>query len=150
MAGQGPAPKDPGVRRNRHDPRRGEWIDLPALDEPILPDLPRRAKGAGAWSARTKAMWSGWRQDRATTQYGPGTIALAIQLAYLFEDYVRGNEKFSEVRLVMDGLGLTEKGKRDLRWRVPRDEEQSTAPRRRVSSVTSDQRARLSVVPDPE
>lgn len=148
MAGAGPAPAE--TRRRKNTPARGEWIDLPALDEPILPDLPRRAKGAGAWSARTKAMWSGWRQDRATTQYGPGTIALAIQLAYLFEDYVRGNEKFSEVRLVMDGLGLTEKGKRDLRWRVARDEEQGTIPRRRVSAVTSDQRARLSVVPDPE
>ena len=144
----GPAPAE--TRRRRNVPARGEWIDLPALDEPILPDLPRRAKGAGAWSARTKAMWSGWRQDRATTQYGPGTIALAIQLAYLFEDYVRGNEKFSEVRLVMDGLGLTEKGKRDLRWRVPSDEEPATPQRQRSSSKSSGRRARLSVVPDPE
>lgn len=124
MAGRGPAPKDPAQRRNRNQKQRGEWIDLPHLEGPILPDLPH-----GNWSDRTRAMWDGWRQDPATTQYGPGTIALAVQLAYLFEDYVRGNEKFSEVRLVMDGLGLTEKGKRDLRWRVSPDAEVVDLPR---------------------
>lgn len=143
MAGPGPAPAE--TRRRRNVPARGEWIDLPPLTESILPDLPARGKGTGRWSARTRAMWAGWRQDRATTQYGPGTIALAIQLAYLFEDYVRGNEKFSEVRLVMDGLGLTEKGKRDLRWRVPRDETPEPRQRRRASR-SSDRRAHLTAV----
>lgn len=76
-------------------------------------------------------MWKGWQRDPATTQYGPGTIALAIQLAWLFEDYVRGEEKFSEVRLVMDGLGLTEKGKRDLRWKVPTPAEVIDMPERK-------------------
>lgn len=144
MAGNGPAPAE--NRRRTNAPARGEWVDLPALTNPVLPDLPARTKGTGRWSARTKAMWAGWSRDPATTQYGPGTLALAVQLAYLFEDYVRGDEKFSEVRLVMDGLGLTEKGKRDLRWRVSEVSTPEPGKRQRNASRAK-RRAHLTAVP---
>lgn len=120
MAGRGPAPKDPAQRRRRNQPTRGEWVDLPALAKPVLPaKLPARGRGAGNWSARTRAAWKAWREDPATGMYGPAELAAAIELAWLFEEAVRGKEKQSEVRLRMDGLGLTPKGKRDLRWRPP-------------------------------
>lgn len=90
-------------------------------------------------------MWTSWRKDPATTQYGPAEIALAIQLAWLFEAYVRGEEKHSEVRLIMDSLGLTPKGKRDLRWRIPQAaevveidaerEKRASARRRKIRAV---------------
>jgi len=70
------------------------------------------------WHPRTVAVWSAWRDDPATSQYGPAEIAAAVELAYLHDAYVRGEEKSAEVRLRMDGLGLTSKGKRDLRWRT--------------------------------
>lgn len=42
-----------------------------------------------------------------------------MQLARLFEELERGELRLAaEVRLRMDGLGLTAKGKRDLRWRI--------------------------------
>jgi hypothetical protein len=66
------------------------------------------------------AAWSSWRHDPATTQYGPSEIQSAVDLAYLYEQWARGDMKLAaEIRLRMDGLGLTPKGKRDLRWRVP-------------------------------
>lgn len=122
MAGRGFAPKDPAARRNRTAPSRGEWITLPAVDpaEPVLQDLPKRPRGTGRWHPRTVAAWAAWRLDPATTQYGPAEIAGAVELAWLHHDsIVKGDPKATEIRLRADGLGLTAKGKRDLRWRAP-------------------------------
>lgn len=142
MAGTGPAPKPAGQRRRRNAPARGEWIDLPPLDSPILPELPERSEAEGEWSERTIFTWKAWQQDPATTQYGPAAKAQALNLAYLFEGWVRGDEKWSEVRLTMDGLGLTEKGKRDLRWRVqPGDEDPETDKVKSSKSVRNRVRA---------
>jgi hypothetical protein len=119
MAGRGPVPKDPAARRNRTPSARGEWVDLPPLERPVLPELAPSASARGRrWSPRTVAAWNAWRQDPATGQFGPAEIAAAVELAYVMEAHVRGEEKAAEVRLRMDGLGLTPKGKRDLRWRV--------------------------------
>lgn len=118
MAGRGPAPKDPAQRRRRNEPTRGEWVDLPALTEPVLPKLPTFYRNRAKFSQRMKSAWDAWRQDPATTQFGPAEIAAALELAYLMEAMIRGDEKAAEIRLRMDGLGLTAKGKRDLRWRV--------------------------------
>jgi hypothetical protein len=128
MAGRGPAPKDPGQRRRRNEPARGEWVELEALKGPVLPLLPKRGKGEGSWSPRTRAVWAAWRADPATSQYGPAEVAAAVELAWIFEAAVRGEERASEVRLRMDGLGLSAKGKRDLRWRSPTEQKPSAAP----------------------
>jgi hypothetical protein len=52
--------------------------------------------------------------------YGPSDIQGAIDLLYLYEEMVQqgGVNRNKEVRQMRDGLGLSEKGKRDLRWRV--------------------------------
>jgi hypothetical protein len=131
----GPAPKDPAQRRRRNEPTRGEWVDLPPLEERVLPELPKTFRGRMRWSPRTRAAWDAWAQDPATGQYTAADIAACVELAYLMEGMVRGEEKPSEVRLRMDGLGLTAKGKRDLRWRppayldaVPDTDDSETAP----------------------
>jgi hypothetical protein len=148
MAGRGPAPAD--TRRRANSPARGEWIALEPLRRPVLPMLPKRTKAEGPWSSRTRRLYNGWRQDPVTATFGDNEIAAAIELAHLEEELVRGTTSLaSEVRQRMDGLGLTPKGKRDLRFRVlfqkpadapPPDE---PAPPKRP---TSGRRARLSVV----
>jgi hypothetical protein len=88
-------------------------VDLEPLEKPLLPPLPERE---GGWLERTVEMWEAWRSDPVTSQYGPADVAAIKDLARLFEDpKVAPNE----LRLRMDGLGLTPKGKRDLRWRTP-------------------------------
>lgn len=111
----GPAPKDASARAGHKQPVFGEWRDLPPLEKPVLPKLPR-----GQWSAQTKALWEGLRQDFATQEYGPSEIATAIQLAYLIESAVTDGKAtmWSEVRQWMDRLMLTPKGKRDARVRL--------------------------------
>lgn len=147
MPGHGPAPKAAEQRRRRNLPERGEWTDLPDVEKPILPDLPKRKPSeddpVGKWHARTRAAWSAWRKDPATTQYGPAEVASAIELAWVFDAAVRGREKMSEVRLREDRLGLSSKGKRDLRWRAPTEtvaqeepaEQKPLAPVRRLRAV---------------
>lgn len=122
MAGRGPAPKHEGQRRRQNEPARGEWADLAPLVEPILAEVP----GDQEWHARTLALWSAWREDPATGMYGPAELAAVVELAYLTDEFVSGGHpdlKFqrvtpAELRQRMDGLGLTAKGKRELRWRT--------------------------------
>src|SRR5688500_14770758 len=115
MAGQGPPPKFPEDRANRVAPQRGEWLTLSPLVKPILPPLPRRARGEGAWSTRTNRSWNAWRKDWATGAYGPSEIARAVELAYVYEEAVRDSKpaRWAEVRQWMDGMAITMKGKRD-------------------------------------
>jgi hypothetical protein len=144
MAGRGPAPAE--NRRRSNEPARGEWIDLPLLDpkKPVLPALPKRAKGDGPWSARTRSAWKAWREDPATTQYGPAEVQAAIDLAYLHDEWARGGgSKIAvEVRQRMDGLGLTPKGKRDLRWRAASAVGEPDGPRARRGGRSSANRMR--------
>jgi hypothetical protein len=115
MAGRGPAPKALEQRRNHHEPLRGEWTSLHPLKKAVLPTLPR-----DEWSARTRAAWAAWRRDPATSMYGPAEIQLAIDLAYIYEQWVLEPTAAlaSEIRQRQDGLGLSPKGKQDRRWRV--------------------------------
>ncbi len=121
MPGHGPAPKLPEQRSGRAVPTRGEWQDLPPLTKPLLPCLPRRSKDEGPWSHRTRQAWESWRADWATGIYGKAEIGQAVHVAYLFEDAVRSHRMpsmWAEVRQWLDRLGLTMKGKRDLRLRL--------------------------------
>jgi len=138
MAGHGPAPKQ--SRQRAAAPARGEWITLPAkVTKPILPALPKRRKEQGGWSAQTKRAWAAWKADPATTQYASADIQNAIDLAYLYEEFARGNVKLApEIRLRLDGLGLTAKGKRDLRWRLQAADEVTAA----ADDATAEERRR--------
>ena len=98
------------------------------------------------WSERAKAAWGAWRSDPVTAYYTPADIQYAIDLLCLYEGMTPSNA--NEVRLRMDGLGLTPKGKKDLRYRVA-DDGSNDGPgsrRRRTNTAGSDRRARLSVV----
>jgi hypothetical protein len=115
MAGRGPAPKAFEQRRNHHEPQRGEWTPLAPLLKAVLPALPR-----DDWSARTKRAWEAWRKDPASAMYGPAEVQLAVDLAYVYEQWVREPTAAlaAEIRQRQDGLGLSPKGKQDRRWRV--------------------------------
>lgn len=116
----GPPPKDPANRRRRNVPERGEWVNLPPLDDSFkVPAISKRGKGHGTWSGRTKRAWHAWWNDPAVQMWSEAERDTVIDLAYIHEEWVRGdNRLISEVRLRMDGLGLTPKGKKDLRWKV--------------------------------
>jgi hypothetical protein len=115
MAGRGPAPKAFEQRRNHHEPLRGEWITVAANAKSALPALPK-----DSWSLRTKRAWTAWRSDPVTSLYGPAEAQLALDLAYIYEQWVQepSSSLAGEIRQRQDGLGLSPKGKQDRRWRV--------------------------------
>jgi hypothetical protein len=131
VAGQGFAPKPKDQRRNRTEPSRGEWVDLGPLATPVLPELTEL-------SPRAQALYDAWRADPVTGTFGPSEVAAAVELAHLTDEFESGGDpdlKFqrvspSELRLRMDGLGLTLKGKRDLRVRLVATE---AAPARKAA-----------------
>jgi len=135
MAGRGAAPKDPSQRRNRTPPMRGEWVDLEPLDAPIL------APADPGWSEHVTELWNAWRSDPVTSQYSESDRAAVREFARRFDDLAP-----NEQRLRMDGFGLTPKGKRDLRWRVPGQQVAERDRQRTPSSGDSGRRSRLSVV----
>ena len=135
MAGIGPAPKPPDQRRRRNVPTRGEWQTLPLKSGRKAPTLPRRRSGTGSWSPNTRKAWAAWWADPAASQWTVADEVAALQLAYLFEEVEQGNLRFAgEVRQRMDGLGLTAKGKRDLRWLVGEPEEEAKPARAKSPS----------------
>lgn len=131
MAGHGPAPKLPEQRRTRHVPQRGEWVELPLVAHGV-PALP-----PGEWSRECVEDWNGWWSDRASTQWGPADVRSVARLLGLVRDFEVGGRGTAalpgEIRQRLDGLGLTQKGKRDLRWLVVEVEEE-TVPERPVKS----------------
>lgn len=87
---------------------RGEWVDLEPLAKPVLPGARRE------WSESARRLWRAWRKSPESAQWSAVDVAYAIELAARFEKLPP-----HEQRLRMDSLGLTPKGKRDLRWRLP-------------------------------
>ena len=140
MPGTGPAPSE--KRRRTNEPARGDWVELGPLEKSVLPDLPRRAKGEGAWPAMTRLAWESWRQDPVTSQYSISDIAYALDTIRLHA--VMTPSTAGEVRLRMDALGLTPKGKRDNRWRITTDPPEPEKPKR--SSRSGRRRAHLTAV----
>jgi hypothetical protein len=138
MAGNGPAPKLPEQRRHRAEPQRGEWVTLPR-ERREVPDLP-----PGEWHDRAAAAWSHWWSDPAATQWSDSQFDELVALLALSDEFWQGNRtRAAEMRLRMDGLGLTLKGKRDLRWRAPDDDEAAPPARPKAGAA---RRKRLQVV----
>lgn len=150
MAGTGPAPAE--TRRRKNTPARGDWVDLYPLTKCCLPDLPPFTDGEGEdWRGATKLTWKAWQKDPVTQMWSESDIAYALDTILLHNEMTA--KTANEVRLRMDGLGLTPKGKRDHRWRIVTAEDiedaaDTTRPRRATSrGKRSDaRRARLSVV----
>jgi hypothetical protein len=130
-------------------PARGEWVEITPFndgEDRVLPEqLPRRGKGTGEWSLRTKQMYAAMREDPVTKQYLSSDICFAVDTMYLYEMWVRGGKGKAgysrEFRIRMDNLGLSAKGRQYLRWRYapePVEEPPSVVPLRRLRLSAED------------
>jgi hypothetical protein len=121
----GPPPKAPQARRRRNTPAGGEWIDLYPLEEPVLPELP-----GGEWDEDVRELWEAWRKDPATSRYTPADTAFALDTARIYQSLKPLNASAATMlQRRADALGLTPKGKRNLRWRVVEHNADATRPR---------------------
>lgn len=124
MAGSGRPPDDQRVRRAapkhpwQHARGHG-W------QHGRVPDPPEGLTDAAveAWHTWMRAWWSAfWSDD---------DLPALRQLIRLYDQVERGEfQRASELRLQMDGYGVTPKGRQVLRWRPPIEEERKPAAAR--------------------
>lgn len=123
MAGRGPAPKK--TRQRRNQPAHGEYVRLEPLVEPVIPPL-EFFDAEREWPTPTVYLWNAWRHDPVTQTWNASDIALAVDTIFLHaEDPVT---KASEIRIRIDNLALSPKGRRDARLLLPEDEAPDEAP----------------------
>jgi len=128
MAGHGPSPKQKDERVNRATPQRGEWTTLPSDPykgpRPDLRGLPIR----GALSASSKRAWASWWSSPMAHMWTEAEWPKLLRLLAVGElvnrmtkdGITRGlSSLLTEQRHLEDGLGISEKGRRDLRWLLP-------------------------------
>lgn len=147
----GPAPAQ--QRRRRNEPLRGEWQDLDLNPrKAAMPPLPGRKRGTGPWPARTRRSWEAWRWDPSAQLWTKADKDYALETIYLVaEDHARMDAGMapthsSEIRLRLDALGLTPKGKRDLRYRLPAAGQQQVQEQPSKPTSASKRRAHLTAV----
>jgi hypothetical protein len=125
MAGRGPAPK--AQRQRANTPALGEWRRLEPLTEPVLPPLETLGPGGPlGWPAVTEILWAAWCDDPVTQTWNASDIALCVDTIQLHAMDSVG--KASEIRIRIDNLGLSPKGRRDARLLLPEEEAPADEP----------------------
>lgn len=114
MAGRGPAPK----RKNQRGTEN--WTRLLPLEEPVLPTLEELVPDK-VWPPVTRMLWDAWRDSPVTATWAAEDIALAADTILLHDEDPVG--RANEIRLRIDNLGLSPKGRRDARLLLPEDDE---------------------------
>lgn len=117
MAGRGPAPKDPGGRRNDHAPIRGEWKASPGVgwQHGEIPEPPVR-------SAIARETWLTWFRSWFASYWTVDdlpNLRLVIKLWAKADSGKASGSERSELRQLMDSYGITPKGQQDRRWAAP-------------------------------
>lgn len=128
MAGRGPAPK--ANRQRRNVPTHGDYTRLAPLTSPILPSLTDLLGSAptdsGKWPRLTQLLWNAWREDPVTATWTATEVALAGDTICLHAQDPVG--KASEIRIRIDTLALSPKGRRDARLLLPDEQPDEAAP----------------------
>ena len=123
MAGRGPAPKI--NRQRRGQPTHGEYVRLEPLGDPILPALDELVPDQ-SWPAVTRMLWEAWRESPVTKLWAAEDVALAADTILLHAEDPVG--KASEIRIRIDNLALSPKGRRDARLLLPEEEAPAETP----------------------
>lgn len=120
------APKDPGSRRRRNTPERGEWTatERAGWQHGDVPEPPE-----GLMPASTDA-WQVWMGAWFAAHWTPDDLPGLRQLIRIYDQVERGEfQRANELRLQMDTYGITPKGQQDRRWARPVGEKQAAAVR---------------------
>jgi hypothetical protein len=140
VPGRGRTPKDPAQRINTNALRRGE---IQVAESVGWQHGPRPAPPAGMLPASEEA-WNIWMGAWFASFWTPADVPGLRVLVRLYDEVLRGRfQRAGELRLWMDGYGITPKGQQDRRWRPP--VEGDTAP----SRARGDRYRHLQVAGDP-
>lgn len=119
VAGRGPTPKPPELRRNQEQKARGDWLstDADGWQHGPIPKAP-----TGLLKASREA-WEIWFSAWFAAHWTPEDIPGLRQIIRLYDQVERGEfQRAAELRLQMDTYGITPKGQQDRRWQRPKRE----------------------------
>lgn len=135
--------KPPDQRRTRHKPQLGEVRNAPASSWRFGP-TPAPPEGMCKATDDAWARWfSGWWASFWTEGDLPGLRIIAL----LHNAVANGDTRMaSELRLEMDGYGLTPRGRLSLRWAPPK----SADPETPAQSTDIGAYSHLRSLPEPE
>lgn len=147
----GGVPKPPEERRNKAQPKRGEWIDLPeeGTFKLILPKLPPKMPDGVAWPKQTKEAYAAWREDPASSQLSVADIKYVLETAVIHAYWTVDPLKYEKhLTARLDHLGYNPKAKRDLRYRIPvfREAQEKAEDKKKARKTNTARRARLELV----
>ena len=124
MPGRGPAPK--AQRRNKADvPIRGEWQPSVAVGWQHSEAHPKPPAGL---RAETIVAWKTWMGAWFAAHWTPDDLPGLRLLAVTYDQVMRGEfQRGPELRMLLDGYGITPKGQQDRRWTPPKAEDKPVA-----------------------
>lgn len=112
MAGKGPAPKHPSVRRRRNAevvPIR--TLELVRMGQPELPPIEVYVDGKPVdyvWPQITQDWWDSWEMSPLSKDFGPTDWAFLMETAFLHAEFWKGNLTVAgELRLRVAKFGAT-------------------------------------------
>ncbi len=116
----GPPPKM--TRRRRNVPASGEWKATPGVgwQHGPIPEPPTRMLKA------SREAWATWMGSWFAAHWDPAVLPALRQLIRLFDLVERGGTPASyraELRVELDGYGITLKGQQMLHWAPPKAED---------------------------
>ena len=115
----GPAPKP--NRRRRNVPARGEWQPAPDATGWQHGEIPRPPSGLEDASIEA---WDTWFKAWFASYWTPDDLPGLRQLIRLYDQVERNEfQRAAELRMEMDGYGITPRGQLVLRWTRPTGEE---------------------------
>lgn len=119
MAGMGPPPKPGAIRRSKPT---FEWVELPSEGRKgPPPPLPKWRN----WHAGTKAEWTGWWSTPQATRWDQTGRSL-LRWALLFDRLMAEADcpvsVHTQIQVLEDRHGFSEKAMLNLRWRIKKDE----------------------------
>jgi hypothetical protein len=137
MPGRGRAPKPQAARRNHHAPLRGEYRPAPGIGWQHGP-IPEPPDGL---LEPSRLAWDTWMRSWVAAHWDPGDLPALGILAKLYDATERGHlVRAGELRMWMDGYGLTPRGRQDRRWLPPEaadDQAPAVTPSGRYSHLVS-------------
>lgn len=131
MAGMGPAPKPAHLRRRRNAPAHGNGTVIPRLRKGPVPKMPRHYVVDGnelVFSPDARDAWKRWWRDGVATTWAEADWPALTRAIRLYDEWTGGSTRRgldSELRLTLEGLGLSPKGRLQLRLRYAEPGEES-------------------------
>jgi hypothetical protein len=120
MAGRGFAPKEQSV--THHKPQLGDFRASPGVGWQHGPIPPCPYRGAAV-----QAAWKAWMEAWFASNWSPQDLPGLKMVAKMYAKVAAGELRWAaELRLQMDGYGITPKGQQTLRWKPPKVEPVAT------------------------